>query len=249
MPILGLGLHVIIAIFFAIHVIRSGQPMYWLFVLFSFPLLGSIVYFVAVFLPASKMERGARRAISAAVSIVDPNREVRDARQAFDDAPTAQNQMRLAAALLEVGQAQAAAEQYAACLKGPFSTDPDIRIGAARAYIECQRYADGQAHLEPLRAERPEFRREAVSLLIARAYAGLGRQAEARVEFEAAANRFNTYEAKAEYAIWCFSQKDLSTANQLMLELEKISGKWNAMTRDMNIHIQRRLNAARDLAK
>ena len=33
MPV-GLGLHVLIAIFFAIHVIRTGQDRYWLFVLF-----------------------------------------------------------------------------------------------------------------------------------------------------------------------------------------------------------------------
>ena len=48
MPFVGLGLHVLVALFFAIHAVRSGQNMYWLFILFVFPLLGSIVYFVVV---------------------------------------------------------------------------------------------------------------------------------------------------------------------------------------------------------
>ena len=43
MPIFGLGLHILIAIFFAIHAIRTGREMYWLLILFMFPLLGSIV--------------------------------------------------------------------------------------------------------------------------------------------------------------------------------------------------------------
>ena len=45
MPYIGIGLHVLAAIYFAVHAIRSGQSLYWLILLFSFPLLGSIVYF------------------------------------------------------------------------------------------------------------------------------------------------------------------------------------------------------------
>jgi hypothetical protein len=44
MPIVGLGLHLLIALFFAVHAVRSGQQLFWLFILFSFPLLGSVVY-------------------------------------------------------------------------------------------------------------------------------------------------------------------------------------------------------------
>ena len=48
MPFLGIGLHVLVALFFAVHAMRTHQQMTWLFVLFSFPLLGSLVYFFAV---------------------------------------------------------------------------------------------------------------------------------------------------------------------------------------------------------
>ena len=51
MPFLGLGLHILVALFFAVHAVRTGRQMYWLLILFSFPLLGSLVYFAAVFLP------------------------------------------------------------------------------------------------------------------------------------------------------------------------------------------------------
>jgi hypothetical protein len=102
MPFAGLGIvYLALAITCAIHAVRSGQPMYWLFVVFAFPLLGSVIYIFAVWLPRSRLERGAMKAVSAAVHAIDPTREVREARADFDDAPTAQNQMRLAAALLE----------------------------------------------------------------------------------------------------------------------------------------------------
>lgn len=140
MPILGLGLHLIVAIFFAVHAVRTGRPRYWLLILFSFPLLGSLVYFAAVFLPHSRLERQARMAGHALQKKLDPGRDVREARQAFDLTPTAHNRMRLAAALLEAGQAAEAAAEYEACLQGPFAGDAEVILGAARAHA-----ANGQA--------------------------------------------------------------------------------------------------------
>lgn len=244
----GIGLHVIVALFFAVHAMRNRQNMYWLFILFVFPGLGSLVYFFAVYLPSSRLERGAVRAVAAAVKAVDPNREVREARAAFDEVPTAQNQMRLAAALLEVGQAEEAAQQYQACLNGPFATDPEIRFGAARAWVECQRFDDALKLLEPLQQDRPEYRAENVVLLKARAYAGLSRTAEARQAFEAAVAQHGTYEAKAEYAIWAYGIGDRATAERLNEELEKTAARWGGITRDLNAHVTRCLKAARSQA-
>ena len=248
MPFAGLGLHVVIAVLCAIHAMRTRQQMYWLFILFAFPLLGSLVYFFAIFLPNSRLERGAMKAVSAAAKAIDPLREVREARAALEDAPTAQNQMRLAAALLEMGNAAEAAQQYQSCLQGPFASDPDIRLGAARSFVECQRYADALRYLEPLRAERPEFRAEPVSLLMARSYAATARGAEARAEFESAVSKFGTYESKAEYAIWAYAVGDVSSADKLFVELDKISSRWNSLTRELNESVARRLAAARAIA-
>lgn len=249
MPFAGLGLHVVIALLCAIHVVRTGQQLYWLFILFAFPLLGSMVYFFAIYLPNSRLERGAMRAVSAAAKAIDPNREVREARAAFDDAPTAQNQMRLAAALLDVGLAQESAREYEACLQGPFASDPEIRFGAARALTESQRYAQALRFLEALRSERPDFRPEAVSLLMARSLAGTQRGAAARTEFETAEARFATYEAKAEFAIWALAVGDTVTAQRLDAELEKIARRWNPMSRELNDAVARRYRAAKELAR
>lgn len=245
MPFFGLGLHVLIALFFAVHAVRSGQPIYWLLILFMFPMLGSIVYFLVIFLPSSRLQRGARKAVSAAARSLDPSRELREARAAFDYTPTAQNQMRLAQALLEAGSADEAATHYEACLKGPLAADLEIKFCAARAHFESGQAARAVTHLEEIRAINPFFRAEQVSLLLARSLAGAGRGPDAQAEFEQAVQRYGSFEARIEYAIWALQSGDHATARQLQADIDQTMQRWSRSTRELNIDLVRRLNAAR----
>jgi len=246
MPFAGIGLHILIALFFAVHVVRSGQPIYWLFILFSFPLLGSIVYFIVIYLPNSRLHTGARKAVAVAARALDPTRELREARAAFDFTPTAQNQMRLAAALLATGAAQESAANYEACLKGPFAADLEIKYCAANAHLQSGDFARSAALLQEVRAADPGFRAEPVHLLLARALAGAGRNEEARTEFEAAHGRFGSFEARAEYAIWAYRNGDPATAQRLQADIDQIMERWNRHNRELNAPLIRRLQAARE---
>lgn len=249
MPFIGLGLHVLVALYFAIHAVRSGQNMYWLLILFSFPLLGSIVYLFAVYLPDSRLQYGARKVVATAAKALDPTRELRDARSAFEYTPTAQNQMRLASALLDAGRAEEAAANYEACLSGPFSGDLDIRFGAARANVEAGRFVTAVEHLELIRAADREFRAEQVSLLLARALSNSGRGPEAKAEFESAVTRFGGFDAKAEYLIWALSENENELATNLQAEIQRTTERWNRHTKDLNRSMLRRLEAAHELAR
>lgn len=245
MPFLGIGLHVLVALFFAVHAIRSGQQIYWLLILFSFPLLGSVVYFFAIYMPNSRLEFGARKAVAVAAKTLDPTRELREARNAFEYTPTAQNQMRLALALLETGNSEEAATNYEACLKGPFAADLEIKYCAARALTESGRHATAISHLEDIRNKDNNFRPAQVSLLLARAFAGAGRNADATSEFELAMSRFGSFEIQAEYAIWCYSTGNKADAEKLQADLDQTMKRWNRHTRDIHQSLVRRLNAAK----
>jgi len=249
MPYVGMGLHLLVALFFAIHAVRSGQSGYWLFVLFSFPLLGSAVYFFAVYLPDSRLHHEARKVIATASKTLDPTRELREARAAFEFSPTAQNHMRLAEALLEGGSAEEAATNYEACLKGPFSTDLEIRFGAARAYFACQKYQEAIELLNFVRAQDAKFRDEQVSLLFARSLAESGCRQEARSEFDSALSRFGSFDVKAEYLIWALGAHDFETAARLQIEVQRATERWNRHTKDLNRPMTRRLEAAYQLAR
>lgn len=244
MPYVGLGLHFVAALFFALHVIRSGQQLYWLIILFSFPMLGSVVYFLAVYLPDSRLETGARRMVAAAAKAIDPARELREARASFDEAHTAQNQMRLAAALLELGEAEDAARNYEACLKGPFANDKEIRFLAARAFLESGRSEQAISYLEGLRSGDISFRPDEVTVLLARAYGSAARTADARNEFESAVERFGTFEVLAEYAIWALETGNRDTAERLQAEINRMTRRWDRNNRYLNARTLQRLEAA-----
>jgi hypothetical protein len=241
MPFIGIGLHILVALFFAIHVIRSGREMYWLIILFSFPLLGSIVYFFAVYLPDSRLQHTVRKTVSAAAKSLDPGRELRAAQVDFELTPTAQNQMRLAAALLEAGDTNQAAQHYEACLKGPFATDPEIRLGAARARLQSGHGTAAIELLEAIRAGSADFRAEPVALLLAQAYAQAGRSEQARAEFVAAVNRFGSIDARAEYALWALAAGDRQAADAQYEEIARAMKHWTKHTYALNKPLVNRL--------
>ncbi|MCC2974874.1 tetratricopeptide repeat protein [Massilia sp. IC2-476] len=244
MPFLGLGLHLIVAIFFAVHAVRTGRPMYWLMILFAFPLLGSIVYFAAVFLPHSRLERQARLAGHALQRKLDPGRDVREARAAFDLTPTAHNQMRLAAALLESGQTAEAVAQYDACLQGPFANDPEVILGAARARSLHGQPEAAISLLAPLQVKQPGYRAEEVGLVLGRAYDATGRQVEAGAQFTAAAERFGSIEARVELALWALAKHDDAVAQRELKEIEHARRHMTKYTLDLHRELFRRLDAA-----
>ena len=249
MPFAGIGLHVVLALLCAIHVVRSGQPLYWLFILFAFPLLGSLVYVFAIYLPDSRVQRNALRAVGSAARVLDPQRAVREARLALDETPTAHHQMRLAAALLDAGSADEAAQWYERCLVGPFAADLDIRLAAAKALVASGRPADALVHLAFIRQARPDFRADTVSLLTARCLAATSQPVEARAEFASAVERFGTFEARAEYAIWARESGDDATADRLDAEIDRITTRWNAHSRELNDAVWRRWKASRGRAR
>jgi hypothetical protein len=243
MPIFGIGLHILVAIFFAIHAIRTGRELYWLVILFMFPLLGSIVYFVAVFLPQSRLQHSARKAGAAIQKTLDPGRELREAREAFDLTPTAHNQMRLAAALLDAGMIAQAVEQYDACLRGPFAADAEIGFGAARAKLANNEPQAAISLLVTLRARQPNFRPEQIGMLLASAYEAAGRHDEAGAEYEAMTQRFGSIEARAGLALWAIAQGKRALAERELAELNHARKHMSKHTRGLHQDLFKRLDA------
>lgn len=214
MPYLGLGLHVAIALFFAVHAVRSQQNTYWLFILFSFPGLGSIVYFFAIYLPEMRHSRGFRTTAKAASRLIDPNQAVRKAREDLEHAPTIQHRMRLADLLLDAGQAAEACEQYQQAANGPFSDDPDLLKGLARAQFAIGDAAGAKGALEKLFVVQPSAKEQSgPTLLYARVLAQIGSE-QAREAFAQAVTYGTDAAARCLYADWLVQQNNEADRKQ-----------------------------------
>ncbi len=244
MPIFGLGLHLLIALFFAVHAVRSGREMYWLILLFSFPLLGSAVYFFAIFLPQSRLDRALGHVGKAVMERIDPARSLREAQHAFDLTPTAHNQTRLARAMLDAGMHAQAIAQFDACLRGPFAKDPDILFDAARARLAAGEAPAAVESMLELQKWVPTFRPDQVSCLLARAYAQAGRHDEAGREFAAAVERHACLQTRVEYVLWALSRQDGAVVQAQLKELEHTRRHMTRHTRSLHADLFGRLDTA-----
>ncbi|HEX7912384.1 MAG TPA: hypothetical protein VF534_30425 [Paraburkholderia sp.] len=237
MRFFGISLNVIIALFFAVHAVRTQQNMYWLLILFLFPGLGSAVYFFVIYLPALRQSRGARTAARAISRLVDPNRAVREARTDFDRAPTVAHRMRLGAALLDAGNAAEALEHYQAAASGPFSSDPALLQGLARAQFANDDASATQVTLEKLFAVYPLARQQPEpALLYARALAAIGAPGT-RAAFETALASASDAAPRCLYADWLAVQPDEADhrrARELYAEIVHDARHWPRHAREHN---------------
>ena len=200
MPILGV-LILLAQIACAVHVVRTGRNMIWIFLIIFVPVLGMAIYFFAEILPELMGGRTARRAASGMAQALDPGRSLREAQRRVEITPTAENKAALAEALLAAGKPADAVALYREALTGIHATDPGTMLGLARALFADGNPAEVQKVLEELRAANPEYNSPEGHLLYARSLEAQGKADAALKEYEALANYYPGQEARCRYAM------------------------------------------------
>jgi hypothetical protein len=234
MYLFGIGLHVLVALYFAVHAVRTGQGLYWLFVLFMFPLLGSVVYALAIWLPEVRHSRPARQLGRNVRQLLDPGRELREARQAVELTATAQNRLRLADALVQAGRPGEAVPHYQAALRGIHADDPHVQVRLATALLAAGDAAGARALLEALIAAQPEFKSPEGHLVYARSLAALGERDKASEEFEVLVGYYSGLEARARYAGLLVDWDRRDRAGGLIEESLKLAARMPKHPRELN---------------
>ncbi|MBX3430458.1 MAG: hypothetical protein KF779_12835 [Hyphomonadaceae bacterium] len=179
----------------AMHVVRTGQQMYWLWILVIGGPLGAALYFFAVMLPDLMGGRTARNVSKAARQALDPERDYRNALRALEDTPTVGNRIKVAQAAVALGRWTDAEAQWALCGDGNWGDDPVVLLGHADSLLELGQYGAALKKLEKLKALGSDGETPRVALAFARAYEGLGRNDEADTAYRFAADRVPGLEA------------------------------------------------------
>lgn len=218
LPLIGLSL--ILSIALAVHVVRTGRELFWLWIILIFQPLGGLIYFIAIVLPelfrgpaAQRLERSARAAL-------DPLREYREAKQACEDTPTVRNQSRLAQAASALGRHEEAERLYADAAHGIHVDDPALLLGRANALLELNRGADALAVLESLKAE-PEGHTPAATLALGRAYETVGRNEDAEAFLRDASERLPGFEGMGRYAAFLARTGRKDRAREMVADMDK----------------------------
>jgi hypothetical protein len=189
----------LIGIALCVHVVRTGQQMYWIFLILFIPVLGSVVYLIAIVIPEMAGGTRAKRMGMAARDALDPMREYRQAKAATEDSPTVHNRMRLAIAAASLGRHAEAETLYGEAMQGIHADDPSLLLGRANALLELGRAPEALPLIEKL-ADEQSTRSPATTLAQARVFDALGRYAEADKAYQWAAGRLPGLEAIARYA-------------------------------------------------
>jgi hypothetical protein len=221
MPLFGGGLlSLLISILLCVHVVRTNQQIFWIFIILFVPVLGSLVYLVAIVVPEMVGGTRAKRMGMAARDALDPSREYRMAKAAIADTATVHNRMRLAAAAAALGKHAEAEQLYAEAAQGIHADDPALLIGRANALIELGRAGEALPLLDQLAADQPT-RAASTALAQARVYEALGRYKEADSAYQWAAGRLPGLEALARYAAFLANTGRRSEAADHLAEIDR----------------------------
>ncbi len=219
MPLLGL-LYIAIAVFFAIHAVRTGRNMYWLFVLLVFPFLGSVIYFFAEYLPEQRNSRVVRKTGAAFKSMIDPGRELREAEQALEQTPSMGNRLRLAQALYGAGRAAEALPHFQACAHGVFANDPEALLGLARTQYALKQPGEAWATLGRLLQAQPERQTGEMALLYAELAAEVAPD-QAEAAFQLALTRHGGIATNSAWGCWLVAQGRAAEARPVLEQVLK----------------------------
>jgi hypothetical protein len=214
------GLSLIFSVALCVHAVRSGQATWWLFIILLFQPLGGLVYIAAVIVPELLGGPTARRIGRGARDVLDPGREYRAAKTACDEAPSVNNQIRLAKAAAAIGRHGEAESLYASAASGVHAEDPVLLLGRAAALAELGRFAEALPIMQTLQAQS-ETRTPAAALTAARVYEGLGRMREAEEAYAWAAGRMPGVEGLARWAAFLAHTGRAGEARETLSEIDR----------------------------
>jgi hypothetical protein len=229
LPVFGVSLLFSIAL--CVHVVRTGQQIYWLWIILLIPTIGGLIYLAAIVVPSLATGPAARRLGQGAREVLDPTREYREAGAACAETPTVHNQMRLARAAAALGHHEEAQALYGKAARGIHAEDPVLLIGRAVALIELNRFEEALTLLDVMGKDSDKGRTPAAALALGRAFEGLGRIGEADTAYQWAAGRLPGLEGVGRYAAFLARTGGRDEAAEAIAEMDRRIAKANPQFR------------------
>ena len=196
MPIAAV-MSVLFQVYFGVHAIRNGKDRYWLFILFIFPGIGSLIYFIVEFLPDLRHNARLRKTRVP----TNPAKRLRYWKDQVEITPSVKNRKHLAEACIHGGRFKEAIALYEGCLEGLHAEDPDLMEGLALAHFFVGAYDRARQQIERLRALQADQKNDEFDLLYARCLEALGDSEGALAAYARLEKSFAGEEARCRYGL------------------------------------------------
>jgi hypothetical protein len=210
-----------IQLFCLVHLMRNSRNPMWFGALIFLPLVSALAYLIVEVLPGIGGNRHVRTVRARAVAALDPEREVRDARDALALTDTAGNRIRLADALAALGRHGEAVPLYREALaRTPGGSDAPVEARLAAALYEQGEAGEAMAILERLPVPAVQSDRDRLDLLRAKLFEQLGQPGAARALYADVVTRIPGEEARCRYAALLIAEGDPAAARVVLEEVE-----------------------------
>jgi hypothetical protein len=223
-----------VQIAFAVHAMRRGYPLFWVFIIVFVPLIGCLLYIIMVLIPEATQSRAARQGVKALRKAMDPGKELRLKQQALEAADTVSNRTALAQEYLKQGMLNEAIALYEGALTGMYRTDPDLLLGLSNALVGAGQFDRAKAALDTLFQANPEFDNADARLLRARVLAELDATGDALDAYAALLQSAPSAEVKCRYGLLLKRSGKTSLAAALFQEIVKDASRANQHSNRLN---------------
>jgi hypothetical protein len=203
-----------------VHCVKLGRNQLWIWPIIFFPVVGCIAYFIVEVMPGMQGNRHVRTMRAQAKKAIDPEREVREARDALGLTDTIANRIRLADALAAVKRPGEAIPLYREALDAQPLPDPRTETKLANALFEADQVDDALAAVEGIKQPSGQSERDKLGLLRARLYDHVGRQDEALEIYRDIVTRMPGEEARCRYAALLIDMGRKREAQGVLEEVE-----------------------------
>ena len=217
MPVIGVLL-LLIQIAFAVHVVRTGREIYWIFIIIFLPAIGCLIYFITQIMPELGQSRTLRKAGSGLAKAIDPQRELRRRKEELAVVDTTENRVKLAEECITAGLATDAIELLEPCLRSGNENDPNILLTLAQAQFSAAQDPAARQTMEHLIAANPSFKSHDGHLLYARTLEALDLKEQALQEYAVLATSFPGEEARVRYGLLLQRIGQTEQARQMFTE-------------------------------
>ncbi|MEO0974873.1 MAG: tetratricopeptide repeat protein [Pseudomonadota bacterium] len=221
-------LSLLIQLIVIVHILKTGRPTYWVFIVFFGSIIGILAYLIVEILPSLQQSPTLRRAGRSVGSTLDPNRDLRNASRRLEIADTAQNALAVSRQLLSRGEHAEAKDTLERAMQGIHADDPELLMGLAEAHLGLEQYAEVIERLDHLKTVAPDATSGEGHLMYARAKEGLGNLDAAIEEYEALQRYYSGPEPACRLGTLLMARGDEERARELfsdVLENAQIAGK------------------------
>lgn len=218
----------------AVHCVRNRGNNLWLMMIIFMPVAGSLAYIVFEILPVYSGHRQVRRVKAAASRAIDPERELRAAREALELADTAANRIALGDAYADLGLWTDAIPQCAAAEAKAPAPERATRFKHASCCFEAGRFDRARELVESLPPSLSQAETDRADLLRARLLEQAGETVEALELYESLGRRVPGGEPQCRQAALLVSLGRSSEAVPLLVEVEQRLKRLDSFERARN---------------